>query len=191
MVRATVARVEKGPRAEPQPEGPQKPGGDAGGFVNHYNEYFPRVFAYLYSRVQNREVAQDLVAEVFEKAFTKAAGLRSDEAFGAWLFTIARNVVTSYWRKEKPAARALRAMGWQSELAEISPEESLLEQERIATLLDHVQQLPQREQDILSLKFDAELTNRDIAGVMGISEVNVRVILYRTLHRLRDQMHST
>ena len=81
-----------------------------------------------------------------------------------------------------------RAIGWQSELAEISPEESLLEHERIATLLDLVQQLPQREQDILSLKFDAEVTNRDIARVVGISEVNVRVILYRTLRRLRDQM---
>ena len=100
-------RVEKGPRAGLQSEGPRGAAGDAGEFVNRYNEYFPRVFAYLCSRVEDRQVAQDLVAEVFEKAFTKVADLRAAEAFGAWLFTIARNVLTSYWRKEKPAARAL------------------------------------------------------------------------------------
>lgn len=190
MVRAAVDSGEKGPRVEPRLK--EQPAAEAvGEFATRYNEYFPRVFAYLYSRVQNKEVAQDLVAEAFEKAFTKSADLRSDEAFGAWLFTIARNVVTSYWRKEKPAARALRAIGWQSELAEISPEESVLEQERIALLLDVVHQLPQREQDILALKFDAELSTRDIARVMGFSEVNVRVILYRTLRRLRDQMRGS
>ncbi|MFQ5878701.1 MAG: RNA polymerase sigma factor [Dehalococcoidia bacterium] len=188
MARVVVSRQKKTEQPELGPVGLRPAPEAVDEFASRYNEYFPKVFAYLYSRVQNKEAAQDLVAEVFEKAFAKSADLRSDDAFGAWLFTIARNVVASYWRKQKPAAGALRAIGWQSELAEVSPEESVLERERIAILLDLVQQLPQREQDILALKFDAELANRDIAKIMAISEVNVRVILYRTLRKLRDQM---
>ncbi len=165
-------------------------GSTDGGFVSRYNEYFPKVFAYLYSRVQNREAAQDLVGEVFEKAFAKSENLRSKDAFGAWLFTIARNTAASYWRKQKLAANALRAIGWQTELFDISPEESVLEHERIGVLISLLQELPQREQDILSLRFDADLSNRDIAKVMGISEVNVRVIIYRAIRKLRDQMND-
>lgn len=162
--------------------------GVMGDFAARYDAYFPRVFAYLYGRVQDKELARDLAAEVFERAFTNAASLREAQAFEGWLFTIARNQVASYWRKQKPAAEALRGASWQVELAEASPEESLLEREQIAFLLDLIRQFPQREQEILALKFDAELSNRDIASVMGLSEVNVRVILYRTLRKLRDQM---
>ena len=49
---------------------------------------------------------------------------------------------------------------------------------------------PQREQDIVSLKFDAELSNRQIAQIMSLSEANVRVILFRTLRKLREMMKS-
>ena len=49
-----------------------------------------------------------------------------------------------------------------------------------------VRTFPQREQDILSLKFDAELPNTQISEIMGLSEPNVRVIIFRTLRKLRD-----
>src|SRR3972149_11422486 len=69
------------------------------GFAEKYRQFFPRVFAYVYGRIQNAQLSEDLVADVFERAFTKAASLRNDEAFSTWLFTIARNVVTSHNRK--------------------------------------------------------------------------------------------
>ena len=104
----------------------------------------------------------------------------------------ARNAVASHWRKEKPAAKALHSVAWEWELTQHhrDPEQTLLEREQMAILLYHVHQLSQREQEILSLKFDAELTNQHIARVMGTSEVNVRVTLYRALHKLRDRMKS-
>ena len=161
-------------------------------FSSRYRQFYPKVFAYVYGRVQEKEIALDLVSEVFERAFTKGSSLRSDGAFEAWLFTIARNAVASHWRKEKPAAKALHSVAWEWELTQHhrDPEQTLLEREQMAILLYHVHQLSQREQEILSLKFDAELSNQHIARVMGTSEVNVRVTLYRALHKLRDRMKS-
>jgi RNA polymerase sigma-70 factor (ECF subfamily) len=161
-------------------------------FSARYRHFYPKVFAYVYGRVQDKEVALDLVSEVFERAFAKGSSLRSDGAFEAWLFTIARNAVASHWRKEKPAAKALHSVAWEWELTQHhrDPEQTLLEREQMAILLYHVHQLSQREQEILSLKFDAELSNQHIARVMGTSEVNVRVTLYRALHKLRDRMKS-
>src|SRR5919108_1032924 len=68
-------------------------------FAEKYRVFFPRVFAYVYGRVHNVHLTEDLVADVFERAFLKVDSLRNDEAFSTWLFTIARNVIISHGRK--------------------------------------------------------------------------------------------
>ncbi|MEO8458434.1 MAG: sigma-70 family RNA polymerase sigma factor [Chloroflexota bacterium] len=164
--------------------------GALGEFSDLYHDYFPKVFAYVYGRVQDKEVSLDIVSDVFEKAYMKMKSLRSPESFGSWLFTIARNEVSSHWRKEKPAARAAQEAAWENELHHQpkNPEETLLHKERLAALSALVKQLPKREQEIIALKFDAELTNREIANVLSTSEVNVRVTIFRALRKLRERM---
>ncbi len=159
-------------------------------FAELYDQYFPKVFAYVYGRVQHKEASLDIVSDVFEKAFVKKQSLRSMEAFGSWLFTIARNEVASHWRKEKPAAKALQDAAWHNELNQqpSSPEDTLLHRERLSHLVSHLRQLPPREQEIISLKFDAELTNREISNILNTSEVNVRVTIFRALRKLRVRM---
>src|SRR3990172_7599316 len=161
-------------------------------FSDLYNEYFPKVFAYVYGRVQDKEVSLDIVSDVFEKAFIKKKSLRSPESFGSWLFTIARNEVSSHWRKEKPAAKAAQEAAFENELHHQprGPEETILHRERLDALSLLVRALPRREQEIIALKFDAELTNREIAQVLNTSEVNVRVTIFRALRKLRERMHS-
>ena len=159
-------------------------------FSDLYNAYFSKVFAYVYGRVQDKDVSMDIVADVFEKAYLKMKNLRSPESFGSWLFTIARNEVSSHWRKEKPAAKAAQEAAIENSLhgQPKSPEETLLHKERVAALGELVKQLPKREQEIIALKFDAELTNREIAGILATSEVNVRVTIFRAIRKLRDRM---
>jgi RNA polymerase sigma-70 factor (ECF subfamily) len=161
-----------------------------GEFSDLYHDYFPKVFAYVYGRVQDKEVSLDIVSDVFEKAYMKMKSLRSPDSFGSWLFTIARNEVSSHWRKEKPAAKAAQEAAWETEMHRQpkSPEETLLHAERLASLAALVRQLPRREQEIIALKFDAELTNREIANVLNTSEVNVRVTIFRALRKLRERM---
>jgi RNA polymerase sigma-70 factor, ECF subfamily len=166
--------------------------GALGEFSDLYHEYFPKVFAYVYGRVQDKEISLDIVSDVFEKAYMKMKSLRSPESFGSWLFTIARNEVSSHWRKEKPAAKAAQEAAWENELHHQpkNPEETLLHKERLAALSALVKQLPKREQEIIALKFDAELTNREIAHVLSTSEVNVRVTIFRALRKLRERMKA-
>lgn len=163
-----------------------------GEFAELYNSYFPKVFAYVYGRVQEKELALDIVANVFEKAFIKRPSLRSPDAFGSWIFTIARNEIASHWRREKPFAKAMHEAAWEPDLHQQppDPEEAVLHKERIAALMVTLRQLPKREQEVISLKFDAELTNREIANVLGTSEVNVRVTIFRALRKLRDRLQQ-
>jgi RNA polymerase sigma factor (sigma-70 family) len=189
---ATAVRAPATSRRSPALAGRAGHAGRLGEFADLYDQYFPKVFAYVYGKVQNKESSLDIVSDVFEKAFVKKQSLRSVEAFGSWLFTIARNEVASHWRKEKPAAKALQDAAWQNELNQrpSSPEDTLLHRERISHLSSLLQQLPPREQEIISLKFDAELTNREIAQVLHTSEVNVRVTIFRALRKLRERMEK-
>jgi RNA polymerase sigma-70 factor (ECF subfamily) len=177
-------------RPDSQPEAVASEEAVLGEFSDLYHDYFPKVFAYVYGRVQDKEVSLDIVSDVFEKAYMKMKSLRSPDSFGSWLFTIARNEVSSHWRKEKPAARAAQEAAWETEMHRQpkSPEETLLHAERLASLAAMVRQLPRREQEIIALKFDAELTNREIANVRSTSEVNVRVTIFRALRKLREKM---
>ena len=67
-----------------------------------------------------------------------------------------------------------------------SPDEELLKGEERDKLYACLAQLPPDEQEIIRLKFGAELTNREIARMLGLSESNVGTKLYRTVRKLRD-----
>jgi len=157
-------------------------------FGETYRHYFPRVFAYVYGRVHNVHLTEDLVADVFERAFVKADSLRSEGAFATWLFTIARNLVIGHARKY-----ARETVVDHDILKEIAPavgsvESEIMMHEDLRTVARMVRELPQREQDIIALKFDAELANGQIAEIMDLSEPNIRVIIFRSLRKLRQMM---
>ena len=157
-------------------------------FAERYHQYFPRVFAYVYGRVHNVHTTEDLVADVFERAYLKAGSLRNEEAFSTWLFTIARNVIISHGRKHGRETIVDPDVMKEIAPARASIESDLLQREELKAVSEMVRGFPQREQDIVSLKFDAELSNTQIAQIMDLSEANVRVILFRTLRKLRELM---
>jgi RNA polymerase sigma-70 factor (ECF subfamily) len=157
-------------------------------FSDKYRKYFPRVFAYVYARIGNVTVTEDLVSEVFERAFTKAESLRSEAAYTTWLFTIARNVIISHSRRNGRETVVDPEVMQEIAPHSASVETEVLKQEQMQDLARLVREFPQREQDIVSLKFDAELSNAQIAQIMGLSEPNVRVIIFRTLKKLREML---
>ena len=157
-------------------------------FSQTYQRYFPRLFAYVYARVGQVHLAEDLVADVFERAYTKAHSLRSKEAYSTWLFTIARNAIISHARKHSRETLVDPDVMGDISPSTASVETEILAREEQSAVARLVREFPQREQDIISLKFDAELSNQQIAEIMELSEPNVRVIIFRTLRKLRDLM---
>ena len=158
-------------------------------FDDLYQAYYPRVFAFAYSRVGNADMAKDLAAEVFERAYIKGHDVRKPEAYGAWLFAIAKNVITSHYRQRQRDEGMMEHMRDSLQLVSQpeSPEDHLLKSESARHLMDRVRLLHPRYQELLSLKFDAQLKNAEIALVMGMSESNVRISVFRALRRLREQ----
>jgi RNA polymerase sigma-70 factor (ECF subfamily) len=159
-----------------------------GSFTDTYERFYPRVFAYVYARVGNVQQAEDIVSDVFERVYIKIGSLRDRDALTTWLFTIARNTIVSHIRKHSRETIVDHDLMSDISPAAASVESEVMHREDLAGVARAVLSFPQREQDIISLKFDAELSNPQIAAIMGLTEPNVRVIIFRTLRKLKKIM---
>jgi len=148
-----------------------------------YAEQLPRVYNFFRYRVGDGPAAEDLTSITFEKAWRARGRYRRDlGAFSTWLLTIARRVAVDHYRAQRPHL----ALDEAADVAGGPTPEELSERrsdlERLAGLLAA---LPEREREIVALKYGAGLTNRAIAGLVRLSESNVGTILHRTVQSLR------
>ena len=162
--------------------------GDLGDFfAEQYGEYLPRVLNYVRLRVDGEDLAQELTAQCFERALSRLHTLRDRGAFGGWLFRIARTTVAGHYRRRRPLV-SLDQLGEQAAVetqAGPGPEAYVVASQEVTALKDALQDLSEREQEIIRLRFVAGVTNRAIAKMMGLREGNVAVILFRALRKLR------
>src|SRR5947209_1270496 len=158
-------------------------------FDKLYQLYYPRVLAYLRFRVGTMDIAEDLTSLVFERALTHIGELQASEAAVAWIFRIARNCAADYFRQQRPEV-SLEELVAAERPRTLSAEERALADEERRILLTHVGRLPEREREIIGLKFVAQLTNRQIARVLNMPEGTIGSLLYRTLGKLRNALRA-
>ena len=158
-------------------------------FAAIYDHYFPRIYAYVRYRVRDADLAEDITAQIFERVLANLGKFDAEQApFAVWLFTIARNRVSDHHRTQQRRRWLPLDLVRGRAGADPAPEEIVVRDETREALLAAMTRLRERERDILALKFGAELTNRRIAALTGLSESNVGVILYRTVRRLRADL---
>jgi len=156
-------------------------------FAAIYDHYFPKVYNYVRYRVRDTDAADEITSLVFERVLMKISSFQPRKApFGAWLFAIARNAVQDHHRSTSRHPRFPLDLIASHPTANPSPEEAVEKKDASMMLLQAVGQLAPREQDLIALKFASGLENREIACIVGLSESNVGVILYRALRRLRS-----
>lgn len=161
-------------------------------FAELYEQYLPKVFRYIQYRVNSMQLAEDLTSTTFEKALVNFSRYSSDKAkFSTWIFSIARNVVIDYYRVSQRKQTAPLEEAGEVPSKDLSPEEKLFQGEELARLQGYLAQLQQDEQEIIRLKFGAELNNRQIAKMLGLSESNVGTRLYRAVRKLRDSFQES
>jgi len=148
-----------------------------------YAEQLPRVYNFFRYRLANDAVAEDLTSRTFEKAWLARSRYRRDLAgFATWLLSIARNVAVDHFRAQRPHLPLEAA---EEVAANRTPHDEVARDSDLARLGALMQGLPQREQELLALKYGAEATNRTIAELTGLSESNVGTILHRVVQTLR------
>lgn len=147
-----------------------------------YRRYVRSLYAFIYSRVGNREAAEDITGDVFVKALSYLDPSREEHSIVAWLYRVAHNAINDYWRIGHGArvialdeARAARMPNPVSDT--IRPEQTAA---RAHALLAR---LPENYRTVLSHRLLEGMTVAETARQMGISEANVKVLQHRALKR--------
>ena len=167
---------------------------DPRAFGTLYLRYVDRVYAYLRARVQSAEDASDLTQQVFLQALEALPAYRARGIpFAAWLFRIARNILSNSHRRRRvwvPWDRVPETSHWSRRDAQ-NPEEQAVRQDDLARLQDRLAALDPGKRELLELRFAGGLTAREIAAVVGKSEAAVKKQLVRTLHSLKENDDDT
>jgi|SRR5258707_2983976 RNA polymerase sigma factor (sigma-70 family) len=153
-----------------------------------YDRYSFTIFSYIRLHIPSREDAEDLTVEVFAAALERdnLLGLSEQEQL-AWLRHVARNkLVDSYRRQSHHTLVAFdKIEELVKEYSDSDPEYLLLQQEEYAYLRKMVSKLSTLQQQVLHLRFSAELTFAEIAILLNKREDAVRKVLSRALAFLR------
>jgi RNA polymerase sigma-70 factor (ECF subfamily) len=149
-----------------------------------YADLAPRVYNYFRYRLASNADVEELTSRTFERAWRFRARYQRDRAaFSAWLFGIAQNVRNDYLlqsrRTHVPLTEAF------SVAVAFPPDAEVERDSDLARLRQLTASLPERERELIALKYGADLSNRLIARLTGLTESNVGTILHRTVQGLR------
>jgi RNA polymerase sigma factor (sigma-70 family) len=161
--------------------------GDGVSFAELYERHLPGIYRYMASRAPSPEEAEDLASEVFHQAWVNRRSYRSNGSFRAWMFGIARRTLADHYRRRRPVVPLNPAVAALLPDHEPMPEEHALQQERVLQARQLLSGLSLEQQEVLSLRFAAELTYAEIATVIHKREEAVKKIAYRALESIRGR----
>lgn len=154
-------------------------------FEQLYQENLVSIYRFVYSHVRDREVAEDLTSQIFLKALRSLDLERSSPSRTAWLYRVARTTTIDYWRaySRRAATHSLEALveaGWQG----TSDADPLLVKSSVADRVEDIlQSLSERDREVLTCRFLLNLSVRQTAVSMGVTEANVKMMQVRALRR--------
>lgn len=148
-------------------------------FEQLYQQYYRPIFLYAYSLARSKEDAEDLTANTFVKAFTTFRGGNIQ----AWMYTVLRNEFFDLKRRRR-----------REKICDDYPEESLpgtddvlhtyIQNEERKWLYEQINQLPERERELMLLTIQLGCPDREIAQILGITAEHVRVLRHRAKQRI-------
>ncbi|WP_329564997.1 ECF subfamily RNA polymerase sigma factor, BldN family [Kitasatospora sp. NBC_01266] len=159
--------------------------GESEAFGRLYDHYCDTVYRYIYYRVGSRATAEDLTSETFLRALRRIGTFTwQGRDFGAWLVTIARNLVADHFKSSRFRLEVTTGEMLDSNECERSPEDSVLESLSNAALLDAVRRLNPQQQECVTLRFLQGLSVAETARIMGKNEGAIKTLQYRAVRTL-------
>jgi len=147
-----------------------------------YRQFHSKIEYYIWGKVSDKYLAEDLTSKVFLKVVQKFEDFDETKAsISTWIYTIANNTVIDYFRTRKvmeEVPEEVRTMG------EI--DDDILQEEMLSQLAKALKQLPERERDLLVLRYYDNMSLKDISEKMGMSYANAKVVSAKALTHMRE-----
>jgi len=167
--------------------------GDNRAFRSLVERYEVYVFNLAFRMMKNREEAEEVAQDAFIKVYRSLDQFRGDSKFVSWLYTIVYREAITRLRKKAPHTLELDETPvteeWHS--TEESGLDKLNRDERSAMIREALDQLRPAEAAVLTLFYLEEQSLRETSEITGMTEANVKVLLFRGRKNLLDAMRSS
>ncbi|MDO4798232.1 MAG: sigma-70 family RNA polymerase sigma factor [Coriobacteriales bacterium] len=155
---------------------------DLGSF---FDEYYPRLYNYIYYKTLDHAVAEDIVGDVMVRVAKSYASFDPRKgSLDDWAFRIARNLLFSYFRRRRDTV-SIDAVGDAAGAVTIEDEVSDPLDERGTLVREALALLTEEEREIVFLRFWGELSNKDVAKRLGMNASTVSTKLSRAIAKIR------
>jgi RNA polymerase sigma factor, sigma-70 family len=156
-------------------------------FHTFYQENLGIIYRYVFSKVGNREEAEDLTAQIFLKAARSMDAARGQPSIQKWLFRVAQTTIADYWRSYyHSSASSLEELldgGWEGPAETDTIAERRSPTEKVHSLL---RLLPEHYREVLTCRFLLNLSIKETALRLDLTEANVKVLQFRALKRAAE-----
>jgi len=153
-------------------------------FQHLYTAVFPILFRVACRITTNEEAAEDMCQEAFFRFHEKGMVFPNPDEAKYWLIRVVKNSALNYAKRKERERRAYQRAFREEHRNEWSGEEDLLRKETRREVTEALEQLPENLRMVLVLKEYGELNYKEIARILGISEGNVKVRVFRARERL-------
>jgi RNA polymerase sigma-70 factor (TIGR02952 family) len=159
--------------------------GDAEAFGEIYDHYVGMVHRYVYHRVGDRTTAEDVTSETFVRALRRIDSLSfQGRDVGAWLITIARNIVFDHVKSSRYRLEVTTADMRDADTFTDGPEDAVVQQLTNEALVECMRKLGPEQQECLALRFLHGLSVAETAQVMGKRDGAIKALQHRAVRRL-------
>ncbi len=159
--------------------------------VTRYSE---KVYSLVWGMVRDTGHAEDLVQDVFIKAYAKLGDFEQKSRFYTWLYRIAVNRTLDFIKsRDRSKTRSLEELPLvhpEANPAETNPAAPLLEQEFLRKMEEALEEIPPKFREILVLREVQELSYEEISEVLGCSKGTVESRLFRARAKLKDKLKN-
>jgi RNA polymerase sigma-70 factor, ECF subfamily len=170
---------------------PIKIGAEVQQFEQMYQENLGPIYRFVFSRVGNREAAEDLTSQIFLKAVQGLNYERGIHSMRKWLYQVASTTIVDYWRSHSRVTTssldALLETGWEDPIEDDLFGVNGKPTERVQRIL---QALPPHYREVLTCRFLLGLSVQETATKLSLTEGNVRALQYRALRRAATLVES-
>ena len=158
---------------------------DPAAFGMLYDHYVQPIYRYIYSRTYSAYEAEDITSQTFITAYESLPRYRERGHFSAWLFRIAQSKMNDHFRSSR------REVGLEAAERIVEKEDALgllIQNEELTQLRSAIKNLNAEEQDLIRLRYVADLSFAEMADLLGKREDAVKKSVYRLQARLKSQM---
>ena len=170
---------------------------DPEAFGKLYDNYYSQIFGYILKRVVNLDMARDICSETFLKALKNIWKFRwKNISFSFWLYRIANNEISNFFRKQKHKLVALDKApepidGNNPENELIEAESKIKEHQDFLKIQEKISKLEIKYQEVITLRFFEKKQIKEIAEILGKKEGTIKSLLHRGLEKLRNELPET